>query len=411
MNFYRTLKLFFFFAFLNVNLFSFAQFTVYNESNSGLPYNTVRCVCVNPFTNDVWAGTDFGLAKFDGTNWTVFNTLNSGLTDNQIRAVETDDAGNIWAGTLSAGLFKFDGSVWINYNMTNSDLPDNQIKDIEFDQDGYMWVATTGGLAMYDGNNWTIRNVYNSSLPTNNISSVKIASDNSKRVGAVNGGLQIISADNSSMQTYWSYNSFLIDNTILMIDFDAFGYLWMATPSGGLIMHAGGDNWVFYNTETSDIPTNSATYIFIDNNKKYIPTIDDGLLIYDGISFINYHSGNSGLPDNYLYCIEKDNNGTMWMGSYNGGLISFNPQTLSVPENLSVSLEILNAYVSNQNVFINLSENATRFEVYDLQGKLIEQNNVNSDAIIFPAENLKGMFVFVLENNEGKKRTLKLFIP
>lgn len=411
MNFFSAIKIVFIFTFFNVGLFCFGQFTVYNSLNSGLPYNTVRCVCVNPLTNDVWAGTDFGLAKFDGTNWTVFNTLNSGLTDNQIRAIETDAAGNIWTGTLSAGLFMFDGSSWINYNMMNSDLPDNQIKDIEFDQDGYMWVATTGGLAMYDGNNWTIRNVYNSTLPTNNISSVKIASDNSKRVGAVNGGLQIISSDNSSMQTYWSYNSFLIDNTILMIDFDASGYLWMATPSGGLIMHSGGDNWVFYNTETSDIPTNSATYILIDNNQKYIPTIDDGLLIYDGVSFINYHSGNSNLADNYLYCIEKDNNGIMWMGSYNGGLISFNPQTLSVPENTSGAFEILRAYVSDQNVCINLSEKVAVFEVYDLQGKLIQQHYVNTDTIIFSAEKLTGIYVFVFENTDGEKQTLKLFIP
>lgn len=390
------------------SVFSYSQFTTYNSSNSGLPYNTVRCVSINPFTNDVWAGTDYGLAKFDGTNWTVYNTLNSGLTDNRILSITTAPNGNLWVGTLAGGVFSFDGSNWTNFTMANSDLPDNQIKDIVFDQDGFMWIATTGGLAMYNGSVWTIWNVFNSSIPTNNVSSIKIASDNSKRIGAVNGGLQIISADNTTMTTYWSYNSSLIDNTILMIDFDSAELLWMATPSGGLIRHNGGDSWIFYNTETSDIPSNSATYILIDNDIKYIPTIDDGLIVYDGIFFENYHSGNTNLPDNYLYCIAQDNNGIMWMGSYNGGLVSFNPQTLSVDEN---EAEIISANIISGNFTATFSSGVSNWSVYDLTGKLLNEGAVRGSEITIPVGHLSGVFVFAFRNENGNVSTMKIFIP
>ncbi len=397
--------------FITCSVFSFGQFTVFNTANSALPYNTVRCVSVDPFTNEVWAGTDFGLAKFDGINWEIYNTSNSGLTDNQIRSIETDSDGNLWIGTLQDGLFMFDGSSWLHFNISNSGLPDNHVKDIEFDQDGFMWLATIGGLAMFDGAIWTTWNVFNSTLPTNNISSIKIASDNSKRIGAVNGGLQIMSADNQTLTTFWSYNSSLIDNTILMIDFDQNGLLWMATPSGGLIVHTGGDSWIFYNTETSDIPTNSATYIVIDDNIKYVPTIDFGLLIFDGITFESLNTSNSNLPDDYLYCIEKDTNHVFWMGSYDGGLIKYDPATLGFDEITHESFGIKNAFFQNDVFSFELTSKAENYSVYDLQGKLILSSGSNQYSYQIPVHDLTGIYLMTFINSQGKTICLKVFVP
>jgi ligand-binding sensor domain-containing protein len=396
--------------FITGSVFSFAQFVSFNTSNSGLPNNTVRCVAIDS-ANNVWAGTDFGLAKFDGTNWEIFNTQNSGLTDNLIRAIEFDSLGHLWVGTLIEGLFHYDGVSWTNYSMANSGLPDNQIKDIEFDLDGFLWVATTGGLAMYDNSVWTVWNVFNSSFPTNNISSIEIAPDNTKHIGAVNGGLQIISPDNLTVTTYWSYNSSLIDNTILSIDLATNGWLWMATPSGGIIVHVAGDNWIFYNTQTSDIPTNSATYILIDGNLKYIPTIDDGLLVYDGITFEQFNTTNSDIPDNYLYCINKDTAGIFWMGSYNGGLIKFDPSTIGINENLISSFSISSILQDGNNLMISFTENVARFEVCDLQGKLICSQSSSSKSFSVPINGLSGIFLFSFVSEKGIKITSRLFIP
>jgi len=397
--------------FITSSVFSFSQFTIFNASNSGLPNNTVRCVSVDPITNHVWAGTDFGLAEFDGSNWEIFNSSNSGLTDNLIRSIETDPSGKIWVGTLIGGLFMYDGSTWINYNTLNSDLPDNQIKDIEFDQDGYMWVATTGGLAMYNGTNWNVWNVFNSSLPTNNISAIKVAPDNSKRIGAVNGGLQIISADNLTMTTYWSYNSGLVDNTILMIDLDQNGLLWMATPSGGLIVHSGGDSWIFYNTLTSTIPSNSATYVMVDNNKKYITTIDYGLLIYNNISFFNLNTTNSNLPDDFLNCIEKDTSTVFWIGSYNGGLIKYDLAPIDVEENLDSDFNLIESFLQNDIFYFNFNQTLENYFVYDLQGKLILNSENDQSNYQIPTHELSGIYLIRFTNKQGYSQVLKVFIP
>jgi ligand-binding sensor domain-containing protein len=47
-----------------------------------------------------WIGTlTKGLAKFDGVNWTVYNTSNSGLPYDYVHAIAIDKKGNKWIGT------------------------------------------------------------------------------------------------------------------------------------------------------------------------------------------------------------------------------------------------------------------------------------------------------------------------
>ena len=46
-------------------------FTIYNSQNSGIPFNTVRCL--EKQGDVLWVGTDSGLGKFQNNNWEVYN--------------------------------------------------------------------------------------------------------------------------------------------------------------------------------------------------------------------------------------------------------------------------------------------------------------------------------------------------
>jgi hypothetical protein len=128
--------------------FDGTNWTVYDESNSGLPYNRVYALAVDG-SNNLWIGTyGGGLAKFDGTNWTVYNTSNSGLPHNLILSLAIDGS-NIWIGTWW-GLAKFDGSNWTVYNPWNSGIPDNWVYALALDGNDNTWIGTwLGGLAVY----------------------------------------------------------------------------------------------------------------------------------------------------------------------------------------------------------------------------------------------------------------------
>jgi hypothetical protein len=86
-----------------VNILTNAK-TILNIQNSGLPGSRVRALARDSAGN-LWAGTDQGLARFDGVDtWKVFNTANSGLLVNYIKALAVDPQGRKWIGTEGGGV-------------------------------------------------------------------------------------------------------------------------------------------------------------------------------------------------------------------------------------------------------------------------------------------------------------------
>ena len=107
-----------------------------------------------------------GLVKFDGINstgWTIYNTSNSDLPYNSINTLLKTNSGNVFVGTDNAyntyewgqGLAKFDGTSntgWTIYNIDNSDLPSNSVYSLLESSNGDICVgAKGGGLAKFDG--------------------------------------------------------------------------------------------------------------------------------------------------------------------------------------------------------------------------------------------------------------------
>ena len=72
-------------------------FTHYNNSNSGLPCDSVRTIAIDE-NNNKWLGTARGLVKWDGTNWKHWHTGNSNIPFNSISTMEIDRNGNLWIG-------------------------------------------------------------------------------------------------------------------------------------------------------------------------------------------------------------------------------------------------------------------------------------------------------------------------
>ena len=103
----------------------------------------------------LWAGTQNGLAKWDGRDWTIYTTQ-EGLSENIVRAIAEDAQGQLWIGTESHGLDLFSDGKFTSYPATESGLPGNDISCLCLDSEGVLWVGTSGhGLARYCQGNWT----------------------------------------------------------------------------------------------------------------------------------------------------------------------------------------------------------------------------------------------------------------
>ena len=66
---------------------------------------------------------------------------------------------------------------------------------------------------------------------------------------------------------------------------------WVGYETSGLGMYNGSE-WVIYNTDNSNIPSNEIEVIFEYENTIYIGTKDNGIGIFDGETWQNFNTDN-----------------------------------------------------------------------------------------------------------------------
>jgi ligand-binding sensor domain-containing protein len=200
-----------------------------------LPEDRVTSVAVED--SIIWIGTNRrGLVKFNGVSWTVYDTSNSDLPYGEIRSIAIDGGGAKWIATFGGGLAKFDGISWTVYDVSNSDLPNDYLQSVAIDLNGDKWVATYGGgAAKFDDTSWT---VYNTVLPDNYLQSITIDKDGNKWVGTLRGGLAKYNDINWTV--FNTSNSGLPHKNVMSLSADEKGNLWIGTSGGGLAVYREG---------------------------------------------------------------------------------------------------------------------------------------------------------------------------
>ena len=133
-------------------------------------------------TGSLWAATNGGLVKWDGTNMSLWNTLNSNSPSDYINCLAVSSYG-MWVGS-NMGVSQFNEKEGFKntLNTTNSPIGSDTVNDIKYLADGRLVIATDGGLSIYNSSNvpssWISSNIYNStSLLYNKILKLQVTSD------------------------------------------------------------------------------------------------------------------------------------------------------------------------------------------------------------------------------------------
>lgn len=377
---FEKLSIIFFFE----GFFSFSQpnITHYNTDNSGLSFNTVRCIVIQ--NNIKWFGTDNGLCSFDGQNWQSFTTENSPLLDDDIRSLKVENDSTLWIGTIQGGLYKKTYNTWINYNESNSGLHDNLVRGIEIDSLGVIWLATSEGVSNFDGQNWQLWNIANNGLLTNNITSIRTGFLNEKFVGTINGGLLYFDAqDNLTMHSI--VESGLPDNSSLAIDIDSTGQPWFATPAAGLVTDWGnGGPWERWNMSNSPIPTNGLTCIAInqEDHRIFMGTELFGIIIKKGDVWFNYTQENIGLPEDHITSIAHESPTVKWIGTFNSGVVRIEEPNANL---FGYEIQTLKLYptIIEINDDLHLSELVNgSITIFNCSGQIVQEQSVQETSEI-----------------------------
>jgi ligand-binding sensor domain-containing protein len=212
-------------------------------------------------------------------------------------------------------------AAWTNYNISNSGLPENSVRAITFENDSTAWIATDFGLAKFQSGVWTVFNSINSGITSNNIRCVAIDKNKSKWIGTLTGGM--FQFNDTVWTSYNTTNSPLPDDFVRHIAIDTLGSLWIGTI-GGLAKKDTASNWNTYLMFTSPLASNNVAYIYVNpiNNDKICGTINGGITYVEkDTNLTSYTIQNSGISDNTVLGILKDQSNNVCMASPANGLI------------------------------------------------------------------------------------------
>jgi len=262
-----------------------------------------------------------------------------------------------WVADSTECLSKFNPSFSAQYKLNSPNsiaLGDIKIEDeVLYALSGSVNSSWTGqnnknGFYQFKENTWTNINLKNSpqldSLP-DLISLAIDKKDKSGWIGSFGGGLLHIKGINSF--EIFKQNSPLLNSGSYRVSglaFDNDDNLWLSNYGGNQILHVrkADGNWKSF-TVPINITGNRVSQVLIDddNFKWIVSPLGNGLICFDDNRTIDniaddkwrllYSGGGNGnLPSQDVFCVEKDKDGFIWVGTANGiGVIQCGPAIFS----------------------------------------------------------------------------------
>jgi len=284
----------------------------YTAAQVGLPSDNIYSLATDG-SNNLWVGTDKGIARYDGQGWSVYS-----VQANFTFAILADK-NETWLGT-DAGLFLLrDGSL-IHYNRSQGDLPSDLVRVILKDTQGNIWAGTDKGIGIFNGRTWVALNRANSSLPNDVINALSMGKDGRIWIGT-DGGVAVFQSGRWTV--YRSARSGLASNYVHALALDeASGDVWFGT-SGGLSRLNEKRlfrKWLTFTPDNSKLLSYNVYALTLDQNRRLWIGTDRGLNCFDSKGkWCSYTpaQGRSGADSISGMVIDKD--GNLWLRT-NGGI-------------------------------------------------------------------------------------------
>jgi ligand-binding sensor domain-containing protein len=115
------------------------------DTGDGLP--SEKALCVLATEDEVWVGTDRGLARYRGGTWTTY-TRADGLAHDAVLSIARDaDTGDTWIATMG-GLTHYSAGRFHTFTQLNSGLVNDVVYGVTAHR-GDVWAATAAGTSRY----------------------------------------------------------------------------------------------------------------------------------------------------------------------------------------------------------------------------------------------------------------------
>jgi len=274
-----------------------------------------------------------------------FQQISEGLTENRVISLNKDYLGYIWAGTFN-GLNRYDGTSFETFEYDRNDstsLPSNRIQYIFEDSDNNLWLGTNGGLVRFnrEHNNfdrWQDKEQIEGKLASNIIYYITEDAHKNLWIGTEKG----FSKFDAKRKKFENFNiehlyPETVPDNVDYVEFDNKGRLWLGIQTGiniylpdegKIVIPKGLDGQPLETGRTEDILFDSKGNIWIATSGKgllHLNEQDDA--IFEVSSFTHDPTDKNSLAKNVVLNVMEDSEGRIWVGTENGGLCLYNPNT------------------------------------------------------------------------------------
>ena len=322
-----------------------------NPSRPGwLLSNTVLCVFKDS-RQRLWVGTNRGLYLYqsktdDFIRFNCGGTDPSSLCDSVIKTIAEDRDGQLWFGTNNGGLNRLqeDGRHFKNFRSSKTDLhtlSSNLIYSIVPESTGKLWIGTEEGLDILDPQTGMVqrvrgddRNKY--SFKGRSVRSIFVDGQGIYWFGTNQDGINKYDK-NLAFFNLVQYNPFdsrgLSSPKVTAFAEGADGDIYVGTDGGGLnLFHR--KTGLFERLTIADKNRNPGLVILAlerSGNELWIGTYHQGVYVLDTRSRTVRHydkgKGPKELPNGDIFCIKKDRQGNVWIGTNGGGVCVYDPKS------------------------------------------------------------------------------------
>jgi ligand-binding sensor domain-containing protein len=243
----------------------------------GLPNDHIFAVAVSG--NDVWIGTENGLAHFDKATEKIRSWSEAeGLPWRVVSALAVDEkSGEVWVGLFGGGLARFSGGRFDHWHQLNSGLVNDVVYGVAIENDN-VWAATTAGASRYN---------------------------------TISGEWTIYTEKNAPMEEIWNYGVSYDDGKVYLgiwgsgvLEFDIETERWKdyLDPDGEMEIDLYRDDGIVH------VITTGTSYV---ENILWISSYF-GASRYDGRHWRGYYAHECGLPSDFINAVKGRSANEAW---------------------------------------------------------------------------------------------------
>jgi ligand-binding sensor domain-containing protein/signal transduction histidine kinase/DNA-binding response OmpR family regulator len=298
----------------------------------GLPQSTVHCV-LQDSKGFIWIGTDNGLCRYSDDEIKIFrydNNTNSSISSNYVQALAEDGRGNILVGTDN-GLNIYDTRKE-KFRLADAGEPVSDVTCIYKDSKENIWVGASRRFFSYTATTEKLSNV---ALPAANPPTIRAITEDDAGVLWIGAGARLIRFNAATRQILplpeiLTTNPYYGKSPIHALTWHN-GEIWIGTQGAGLFLldmvHQQCFNYRA-GKDSNSITNEMVKAIRFIKGKCWVGT-RNGLYIFQDRKVIAHYTNDkfdpATLSHNSVCALMEDKAGTVWIGTYWGGISQVHP--------------------------------------------------------------------------------------